>query len=127
MFCSDDKHPDDLVRGYRQLVKRALALGYDKMAVLRCATYNPVKHYGLEVGLLQKGDYADLAVIDNFRDFRVLETWVNGRRVARDGKSLIGRQSSGSKTTFPLMRKKPPIPVKNRGGSSRLSRRSTAH
>ena len=55
MFCSDDKHPNDLVKGHiNQLIKRAIAQGYDPIAVLRACTYIPVKHYKLEVGLLQK-------------------------------------------------------------------------
>ena len=56
MFCSDDKHPDDLVLGHiNELVRRAFRLGIDRMKVLRCACVNPVRHYGLEVGLLQEG------------------------------------------------------------------------
>ena len=56
MFCSDDKHPDDLLDGHiNQLVKRALAEGYDLFNVLRAACWHPVKHYNLSVGLLQGG------------------------------------------------------------------------
>ena len=56
MFCSDDKHPDDLREGHiNDLVKRALATGMDKMKVLRMACINPVTHYGLNVGCLRKG------------------------------------------------------------------------
>ncbi len=92
MFCSDDKHPDDLVSGHiNDLVKRALQRGIDRMKVLRAASLNPIRHYGLEVGLLRKGDPADFAVIDNFRDFTVLQTWINGRLVADGGKTLLPR------------------------------------
>ena len=39
MFCSDDKHPNDLVKGHiNQLIKRAIAQGYDPIAVLRACT-----------------------------------------------------------------------------------------
>ena len=90
MFCSDDKHPDDLVTGHiNQLVKRAISLGYDKMKVLRCATFNPVMHYHLNAGLLQLGDPADFILVDNLEDFSVLATYVNGRKVAENGNSLI--------------------------------------
>ena len=90
MFCSDDKHPDDLVSGHiNQLVKRAFRKGYDKMKVLRCATYNPVKHYGLGAGLLQQGDPADFIVVDDLENFNILETYIDGRKVAGNGKSLI--------------------------------------
>lgn len=91
MFCSDDKHPDDLVKGHiNELVKRALKLGYDKMLVLRCATLNPIKHYGLDVGLLQKNDPADFVIIDNFENFNILKTYINGKLVSENGKTLIG-------------------------------------
>jgi len=122
MFCSDDKHPDDLVKGHiNEMVKRALALGYDLFAVLRCATYNPVKHYGLKVGLLQKGDYADFLVVDNLKDFRVLKTYINGRLVAENGKSLIKRQPARIKNNFSAHKKKTAdFMVKDKGGAIRV-------
>jgi adenine deaminase len=90
MLCSDDKHPNDLVSGHiNELVKRAFGLGYDKINVLRCATFNPVKHYRLDTGLLQKGDPADFILVDDLDNFNVLATYVNGRKVAENGKSLI--------------------------------------
>ena len=90
MFCSDDKHPDDLIKGHiNQLVIRALQFGYDPINVLRCATLNPIKHYQLEVGLLQPGDWADLVIIDNLIDFKILETYIQGQLVAEDGRSHI--------------------------------------
>jgi adenine deaminase len=90
MLCSDDKHPNDLVNGHiNQLVKMALLKGYELMDVLRSCTYNPAKHYRLDVGLLQAGDAADLIVIDNLHDFNVLETYIDGRRVAENGRSLL--------------------------------------
>jgi adenine deaminase len=90
MLCSDDKHPNDLVSGHiNQLVKRAFDRGYDKMKALRCATLNPVRHYHLDAGLLQQGDPADLITVDNLEDFNILATYINGRKVAVNGKSLI--------------------------------------
>ncbi len=50
---------------------------------------NPVKHYNLEVGLLQKGDPADFILVDNLKDFNVLETYINGELVAKNGKSFV--------------------------------------
>lgn len=117
-FCSDDKHPDDLVGGHiDRLVKKAIGLGYDKMAILRCATYNPVKHYGLDVGLLQKGDYADFAVIDSFENFRVLKTYINGSLVAENGKSLITRQPVSIINNFAAHEKSAAdFAIKDKGG-----------
>lgn len=90
MFCSDDKHPDNLVEGHiNQLVKRALAKGIDLLTALRAACVNPVLHYGLEVGLLRPRDPADFIVIDNPRDFNVLQTYIDGHLVAERGQTRI--------------------------------------
>ncbi len=90
MFCSDDRHPDDLIKGHiNLLVKKAVALGHDPMAVLRCACVNPVLHYGIDVGLLQRGDPADLVVVSDLETLSVVETWINGNRVAERGKTLL--------------------------------------
>ncbi|WP_439127507.1 adenine deaminase [Polaribacter sp.] len=90
MFCSDDKHPDDLLLGHiNQLCERAVAKGIDIFKVLEAACVNPVKHYNLEVGLLQNGDYADFIVVENLQNFKVLETYINGELVAKNGESFL--------------------------------------
>lgn len=90
MFCSDDKHPDDLVNGHMNLlIKRAVSAGYDPMAVIRACTLNPVNHYKLHCGLLRKGDAADLLIVNNLHDFKQLRTYINGELVAREGKTLL--------------------------------------
>ncbi len=96
MFCSDDKHPHDLVAGHiNEIVKRSIVKhGYDSMDVLRCACYNPIKHYNLEVGYLQKGQSADFIVVDNLHDFTVLQTYIKGKLVAKNGKTLISSTKS---------------------------------
>jgi len=82
MFCSDDKHPDDLLIGHiNQLVARALAKGFDLFDVIRAATINPVSHYGLPVGLLQTGDPADFIVVESLEKMEVLQTWRKGELV----------------------------------------------
>jgi len=90
MFCSDDKHPNDLVDGHiNQLVKRALAKGYKLFDILQAACVNPVLHYRLPVGLLREGDAADFIIIDNLENFTILETYINGEKVADRGTSLL--------------------------------------
>ena len=90
MLCSDDKHPDDLVEGHiNLLVKRAIHLGYDPVKVLKACTYNPAKHYQLDVGLLQVGDPADFSIVNNLNDFSILATYINGELVAQRGKSFL--------------------------------------
>lgn len=90
MFCSDDKHPDDLLVGHiNELCARAVAKGNDVFKVLQVACINPVKHYKLDVGQLQINDLADFIVLEDLTNFKVLETYINGIRVASNGTSHI--------------------------------------
>ncbi|MFO8086872.1 MAG: adenine deaminase [Bacteroidales bacterium] len=88
MFCSDDKHPDELLEGHmNKLVKRTLDYGYDLIQALRPCTLNPKKHYHLQNGLLQTGDPADFVIIDHPDTFNVLQTYIDGVMVAEHGKA----------------------------------------
>ncbi len=90
MFCSDDKHPDDLILGHiNELVKRGLNAGIDLFKLLTMACINPVKHYNLKVGLLKVGDPADFIVVKNLVDFELEQTFINGECVAENGVSSI--------------------------------------
>lgn len=107
MFCSDDKHPNELVKGHiNELVKRSV-LKYDLMNVLRAASYNPVMHYGLDIGLLRPNDPADFIVVNNLRDFTVLETYVRGVKIAEKGKTLISSIIAATPNQFNTSMKQP--------------------
>lgn len=83
MFCTDDCHPNELVRGHiNNMVKRAIADGYDLFDILQVACVNPQRHYRLNWGLLQVGDPATFIVVNNIGPhFRVQHTFVNGVEV----------------------------------------------
>jgi len=90
MFCSDDKHPDELVEGHINiLAERAVTAGMDIFNVLQAACLNPVKHYHLDVGMLRPGDAADFIIVEDLQTFKVRNTYVNGTMVAENGRSLI--------------------------------------
>jgi len=90
MFCSDDRHPNDLYHEHiNQLVKRAIAKGDDLFKVLQIACINPIMHYNLDVGMLREGDSADFIEVDNLDDFTILKTVINGEVVAQNGESKI--------------------------------------
>ncbi len=79
MLCSDDLHPNDLIKGHiNLLVKRALQMGYDLFDVLRSASYNAVLHYKLNVGLLREGDPADFILVDSIEDWNIKSVCING-------------------------------------------------
>lgn len=87
MLCSDDLHPEMLLKGHiNKLISRLISEGYNEFDVIRSATINPVKHYNLEAGLLRVGDRADFILVDSLKKMNVLETWINGEKVYADGK-----------------------------------------
>jgi adenine deaminase len=90
MFCSDDRHPNDLAEKHiNDHVRRAVAAGHDPIEVLRACTLNPIMHYGLDVGLLRENDPADFLIVDNLTEFNVLETYIDGTLVAEQSVSHI--------------------------------------
>jgi adenine deaminase len=90
MFCSDDKHPDDLIFGHINLLcARAVAKGFDVFKVLQMACVNPVHHYKMDVGLLKVNDAADFIVVEDLVNLKVKETYINGELVAQNGQSFV--------------------------------------
>lgn len=92
MFCTDDCHPDDLVKGHiNKIISRAVKNGADVFDVISAATKNPKEHYNLNVGLLQVGDPADFIIVNNLEDFDVKKTYINGDLVYDNGEVLLER------------------------------------
>ncbi len=86
MLCTDDIHPHDLVNGHiNSIIKKGLERKVNLFNLIRSATLNPVKHYGLKVGLLQQNDPADFIVVDNLRDLNISESYIDGRCVYKNG------------------------------------------
>ncbi|MBT8190699.1 MAG: amidohydrolase family protein, partial [Bacteroidia bacterium] len=107
MFCSDDKHPDELMHGHiNELVVRALELGYDMFDVLQIACKNPVDHYKMDVGLLRTGDKADMIVVSDMESFKVLQTYINGELVADQGRSFLPDKIHSCPNNFNISPKK---------------------
>jgi len=92
MFCSDDKHPDNLALSHiNNLAARAVAKGKNLFDVLQAACLNPISHYSLQVGQLREGDPADFILVKDLKKFEVVATYINGEKVAENGKPLIQR------------------------------------
>ena len=90
MFCSDDKHPDDLLLGHiNQLCARAVKKGIDVFKVLQAACINPVEHYNLDVGQMQIGDAADFITVKDLKSFEVIQTVIDGHIVSKNGTSKL--------------------------------------
>ncbi|PSL05671.1 adenine deaminase [Cecembia rubra] len=90
MFCSDDKHPDNLAIGHiNELVVRAIAKGKDLFDVLKAACITPIEHYRMNVGQLRISDPADFILVEDLKAFKVLATYIEGKKVSENGKTLI--------------------------------------
>lgn len=106
MFCSDDKHPDDLIVGHiNSLCARAVAKGIDVFKVLQSACINPATHYKMTVGLLQENDAADFIVVENLTDFKVIQTYINGELVAENGQSFVKHVPFETPNNFNISKK----------------------
>jgi adenine deaminase len=71
------------------LCARSISKGNDLFKVLQAACINPVKHYNLDVGLLNVGDFADCIVVEDLKTFKTLQTYINGELVFGNGISNI--------------------------------------
>jgi adenine deaminase len=88
MVCTDDCHPEDLIEGHiNNLVKKSLAIGYNIFDIIQVVSVNPIKHYRLDLGLLQVGDSADFIVVDNLVDLRILASYVKGVNILENEKT----------------------------------------
>jgi len=122
MLCSDDLHPEMLVRGHiNKLVSSLVKEGYDLFDVLGSCTINPVNHYNLNAGLLRPGDPADFIVVDDPAEMNILETWINGEKVFDRGRVLFKYSGAERVNNFKCSAIVPDnIKIRNRGGKIRV-------
>jgi adenine deaminase len=101
MLCTDDLHPNDLVKGHiNVLLARGVAKGINIFDLLNAACLNPVLHYKLPVGLLRIGDPADLIVVNDLKQFEVLSTYINGELVYNGDKTIFNQVHSNIDKKF---------------------------
>ena len=88
-IVSDDKHPNDLIRGHlNESVKKAADLGIDIIKAIEMVTINPAAHFGLDAGSIVTGAKADFIIIDNLNDLNILKTYISGECVF-DGEDVL--------------------------------------
>jgi adenine deaminase len=89
MLCTDDSHPDDLLKGHlNEIVKSGIEKKCNIFNLLQTVTVNPVLHYNLNVGLLRISDPADFIIIDHPEKFNVLKTYIDGKLIF-DGNEVV--------------------------------------
>ncbi|MBI5680153.1 MAG: adenine deaminase [Methanobacterium sp.] len=107
-IVSDDKHPEDLIKGHVNLMlKEAVQSGLDPIKAIKMATLNPATHYNLNKGLIAPGKAADIVIVDNLEDFNVKDVFIGGKKVASDGKPLFSINSPDLQSTFNIKDKVP--------------------
>ena len=88
MFCSDDKHPSDLLeKGHIDyMVKRAIALGADPITAVKVACHNAARYFLLNNrGAIAPGYLGDFVIIDNFQDFHIEKVFKKGELLVENG------------------------------------------
>ena len=92
MFCTDDKHPEDIVReGHIDYnVRKAVELGVDPVVAIQMATYNIATHFRVDhlVGAVAPHRKADIVVISNIDKVTIDSVIFNGEVVYYKGKLL---------------------------------------
>lgn len=82
MFCTDDKHPSDLLeKGHIDyIVKRAINQGVDPIIAVKCASHNAARYYQLNNrGAIAPGYLADFAIVDSLEAFHVQMVFKKGK------------------------------------------------
>ncbi len=93
MFCTDDKHPDEILdEGHIDfMVNRAIDLGLSPLNAIQMATINAAKHFRIEhlVGSLSPGRWADVILAENINHIVPGDVYVKGQQVASAGKLIV--------------------------------------
>lgn len=91
MWCTDDRHPHDLLDegGIDAMVRRAITGGLDPVIAIRMATLNPARYFGLHhLGAIAPGRQADLVVFSDLKAPRPEMVFTQGIQRSGNGVSV---------------------------------------
>ncbi|NMB40716.1 MAG: adenine deaminase [Firmicutes bacterium] len=92
MFCTDDRHPEDILKEGHidNNIRLAIKNGLDPVVAIQMATINVANCYKLEhVGGIAPGYIADVLVLDDLENVEIAQVYKRGRLVAEKGKALF--------------------------------------
>ena len=110
MWCTDDRHPHDLLtEGHVDAVMRkAVTKGLDPVMAIRMGTINPAGYFGInDAGAIAPGRKANLVVFSDLADIRAEQVFFMGRPVAENGRLLPTVQRPAPVAVPPSMRLDP--------------------
>ncbi len=93
MWCTDDRHPHDLLDDGHidAVIRKAVTRGLDPLTAICMGTINPADYFGLtDVGAIAPGRRANLVVFSDLREIRAEQVFFQGRPVAGGGRMLPG-------------------------------------
>ena len=96
MWCTDDRHPHDLLsEGHIDfIVRNAVRTGLDPVKAVQMATLNPAEYFGLShLGAIAPGRQADILIVDNLKEFNMVQVYSRGQLVADGGRMLENARS----------------------------------
>jgi len=92
MFCTDDRHPEDiLIDGHiDNNIRLAISQGVDPVRAIQMATLNVARCYNLQgVGAIAPGYKADMVVLNDLESLEVFQVYKEGKLIAQEGKALF--------------------------------------
>ena len=88
MWCTDDRHPQDILdRGHiDSMVRKAILSGLDPVIAIQMATINPAEYFRIQnVGAIAPGRRADLVVFSDLKSPYMETVYYGGVPVAENG------------------------------------------
>ncbi len=92
LFCTDDKHPQDILENGHidNNIRLAIKSNINPINAIQMATINVANCYNLKnIGAIAPGYIADIVVVDNLEEFNILEVYKKGKLVGKDRRSLF--------------------------------------
>lgn len=92
LFCTDDKHLDELLEegSIDHAIRLAIGEGMEPLQAIQLATLNAAECYKLaDKGVLAPGYIADFLLVESLDEFKAIAVWKNGVKVAQHQEMLI--------------------------------------
>ncbi|MBB5355685.1 adenine deaminase [Anoxybacillus mongoliensis] len=101
LFCTDDKHIDELVNegSIDHHIRLAIQAGIEPITAIQMATLNAAECYRLYTkGAIAPGYDADFLLVDDLHSFSITHVFKKGAIVAENGRATFSKATSIDKT-----------------------------